>query len=301
MRMLGKEVTPEKLLQFASMKWEQKRKQARVLRKPIMWVTHPLELHQRRSAGQGMSLPAALAPKRQTLHDTGYVPVDDLMDKSLLAELQEVAAARLAHENATGDARRIGSKQYWSQLLRQEDRAASSIFVRFALQKPILQVVTALFGQVPHLTILELALTRSMEEPRGPVASQRWHYDLGDSRTIKLFVYLTDVRDDDEGPFIFIPHDPRRPRLPWYPVHKTDALVAPTGLLERKMTVYGKAGTSFLIDTYNCLHCGSRLAPGHQRLAAIITYNTFCSWIPYDNRVAVDRALDPLERMVLRV
>jgi len=301
MKVLGKEVTAEKLLNFASMKWEQKRKQSRVLRKPVMCVTHPLELHQRRSAGQRIGLPAILAPRRQTVEETGYEPADDLIDKSLLAELQEVATARLAHENSTGDARRIKSKQYWSQLLRDEDRAASSIFVRFALQKPILQIVTSLFGQVPHLTILELALTRANEDPKGPVASQRWHYDLGDNRTIKLFTYLTDVRDDDDGPFIFIPHDPHKPRLPWFPVHKTDALVAPTGLLDRKMTVYGKAGTSFLIDTYNCLHCGSRLASGHQRLAAIVTYNTFCSWIPYNNRVAVDRPLDPLERMVLRV
>lgn len=301
MIILGKDITPARLGAYAATKRSHLSKRAIVLRKPAMCARHPFEWVSRKRSRRALGLPENLLAASRTLGDVGHLPTGEFIDPSLLSELRGVAQNRLEDSGALGEATDQRSKKFWHQLLKPEDFDVDGIFMRYAMQQPILQIIAELFGQIPQLTIAELALSVFTPQPEGPLKSQRWHQDLGDDKTLKLFTYLTDVESDDDGPLNFIPRSVcSSAPVPYFPVHKTDEQLEPLGILESKKALYGPQGSSFLIDTHNCLHAGSRFAPGHRRLVFILTYNTFCSWQAYENKIFARRPLTGLEQLVFR-
>src|SRR6185369_1074284 len=79
----------------------------------------------------------------------------------------------------------------------------SSPYVQFALQPAVQEILTGTFGQVPVLNYVLLTLSKPSDAPLS--YSQLWHRDHDDVRVIKLFVYLSDVTSEDDGPFTFLP------------------------------------------------------------------------------------------------
>jgi hypothetical protein len=76
----------------------------------------------------------------------------------------------------------------------------SSVFTRFALQKPILEIVNSYFGMFTRLRAYNVWHTFVSKLP--PRDSQLWHHDPEDNCILKVFVYLSNV-DDGAGPFTY--------------------------------------------------------------------------------------------------
>lgn len=103
-------------------------------------------------------------------------------------------------------------------------------------------------------------------------SSQLFHRDWRDDNTIKVFTYLTDV-DVDQGPFMFIDannsstinkklnyHNDRSHRV-------SDDVIY--GIYDKPIVVTGKAGTTILVDTCACFHCGGRVVDGSRLMSSM--------------------------------
>lgn len=129
-----------------------------------------------------------------------------------------------------------------------------------------------MFGEVPLLDYVLLTLSHSNYQDLS--YSQLWHRDHDDVRTIKLFVYLTDVQSESDGPFTFLP-GPVSDRFGFsLRSHRRDDEILPKVRAGEVRTVIAPRLTTFMVETSRCLHMGSRTAPGHSRLLYTATYIT---------------------------
>ena len=88
-----------------------------------------------------------------------------------------------------------------------------------------------------------------------------WHYDDNSSRMAKLIVYLSDIDDELDGPFCYVPGSPASRTSQFPPVEgqysiAEDELVAVYGQ-EGLVPMFGKSGTVVLTDTTGW-HRGSK-------------------------------------------
>ena len=102
---------------------------------------------------------------------------------------------------------------------------------------PVLRRVAAYLGCTPTLSSLGV---RRSQASAAPASVQHWHRDYDDWHTVKLFVYLSDVGEED-GPFQFVPgsHLERGTvRAEQYTEQRVGSAVA----------MLGPAGTTFMAD-----------------------------------------------------
>jgi hypothetical protein len=204
----------------------------------------------------------------QELREQGWCTVTDLVDPALLQSLSKAAESKMQRDQQADVKQQTGHKDFWTRLL-DEDKVDGMLptdnpFVAFALQTPMLQLLCAFYGEVPFLD--DVLLTLSKHTGKKLVLSQLWHRDYDDLRTVKLFVYLTDVKDKDDGPFTFIP-GPESDRLgsslrSRREDSEIDSRVGQMGVRQ----VVAPRLSVFLVETSRCLHMGSRVSEGHQRL-----------------------------------
>jgi hypothetical protein len=196
------------------------------------------------------------------------------VDTRLLSSLSEAGRAKLERASADTFQQQANPKDFWVRLL-DEDMQFGQLpldnpFVAVALQPELVSVVAASMGEVPRLDYVLLTLSRHSSKQLS--YSQLWHRDFDDTKVIKLFFYLTDVASPNDGPFTFIPgpdsdkmgfrlkshlHDDQIFR--WIPKSAVKAICAPRL-------------TAFMVNTSRCLHMGSRVAHGHERLLYTATY-----------------------------
>lgn len=94
-----------------------------------------------------------------------------------------------------------GWKHYLLQLLDNRPILdPNDVYVRFALQKPILDIANAYFGMYTRLRFYNV--WHVVPTQLNPQYSQLWHRDPEDHFILKLFVHLSDI-DDGAGPFIY--------------------------------------------------------------------------------------------------
>jgi hypothetical protein len=107
----------------------------------------------------------------------------------------QIASARIAAGTVTDE------KTFLFQLLGDLPVLdPHDVFVRFALQKPILQVANAYLGMYAQLRYYNVWHNLATQAP--PLRSQFWHRDQEDRYILKVFVYLSDV-DEGAGPFTY--------------------------------------------------------------------------------------------------
>ena len=140
-------------------------------------------------------------------------------------------------------------------------------------KRDVIRLVYFHFGYIPILESIQIV--KSVHVEREPTKSQLYHLDYNAARVLKLFVYLSDVHNEDDGPFSAI----RLPSLihrlvPVFPIHKSRKLEAILSLLGRKLSFCGAAGTTLLVQTSHLFHSGSRVAKDHERLVAIATFRS---------------------------
>jgi hypothetical protein len=214
-----------------------------------------------------------LSPEADAIRTRGYAIVTDVLDPATLEALAQAAAPRLSTARKGGTNPAAG-KGFWSRLL-DEDVAAGRLttdspFAAFALQPAVLRIVAQVYGELPQLDSVLLTWSRFDDKPLS--VSQLWHRDFDDTRVVKLFVYLTNVGSGEDGPFTFI-DGPLSDRARYsVKSHRTDAMLAPKIDPARATAIQGPALTAFIVETSRCLHMGSRVAAGHDRLLYTATF-----------------------------
>ena len=95
-------------------------------------------------------------------------------------------------------------------------------------------------------------------------AAQEYHFDVDFKKFFKIFVYFTDVFDENDGAHIYIPKTHRKKNI--------DNILASrfkTSEINKKYNVkkvfLGKSGTTFIIDTFG-IHKGSPVKKGTRML-----------------------------------
>ncbi len=170
-------------------------------------------------------------------------------------------------------------KRFWQSLLRPSDFDSNGILLRFASQPQLYRLASMYLGQAPQLSGLELFY--SFSTPDDPTHSQLWHRDALDRRIFKVFVYCTDVIDEDDGPFHVAERDAVRPlytKFPYSSRRYTDQEFAQIANKGRVKSLCGKAGTVFVCDTCQSFHYGSRCV--RPRLACFISYSCYAGLYP---------------------
>jgi hypothetical protein len=270
---------------------DQVRRRVRKLARPVKILKGYREYSDRRTLAR--SVPPANDVDATRLQADGYVRV------SLREDLQRplIAASREKLASAASLPQR-GKKAFFSQLLSDEDGGLDDIYMRVALDEEMLRMVAGYLGGAPFLESVELLYSKPIEG--APVQSQLWHRDRTDAAIMKMFVYISDVGEEN-GPFVFLAKE-QSDRIPAHlPHYVTDERMKKYVALSEAVTVKGEAGTAFLIDTTNCYHLGSRCK--QPRLAYLAYYSSGFGYYPRERSWQLtesERArLGPFQRLAL--
>lgn len=187
---------------------------------------------------------------------------------------------------ATKELKSEENKKFWQRPLSGTSLDSEHFLVKFAMHDHILSIVSEYIQGLPLLNSVELI--RSIDNGEdGWSRSQLWHKDHDDLKMLKLFIYLTDVKNYNDGPFeYFESGETKAMRLRYSPVHKTDAVINSASVYEHS-SVFGEIGTCFVIDTSQCLHRGSRVRGEANRLVYIATYTSCCRLVPKKQGIQV--------------
>jgi hypothetical protein len=232
------------------------------------------EIKKRRALLAELPTSPVLSQHSKELRERGHTVVTDIVEPVRMAALATAGSAKLLRAHSTDVRQHTQHKDFWVRLLDEGMQEGAlpidSPFVDIALQPELLSIVGHVFGELPRLDYVLLTLSKSTEKDLS--YSQLWHRDHDDTSVIKLFVYLTDVKDINDGPFTFI-NGPQSDRLGFrLRSHLTDAEIATRIPLEAITEVKAESLSAFMVDTKRCLHMGSRLSPGHERLLYTATF-----------------------------
>jgi len=199
---------------------------------------------------------------------------------------------------------------HFVELLTDEDLVQYPQLVDFCLSPSVLDAVSRYLGTLPvlHRVGLLLSLPSPTHED-----SRLFHLDPEDTRQIKVFINLVEVRDA-HGPLNFLPGNVsstvtqairreeravRKPSLRYrrWMDHEVLAYCQESDVIR----VAGPAGTGVMVDTSRCLHFGSRMAPETRRLVFMAQFLRYHFAFATDaNRVEAAKAgRDPLRSRVL--
>lgn len=224
----------------------------------------------------------ALTSARQLFgSESSFHQLKGAVDRLLHEQSEKIALAKASANGADG------WKVYLLELLGDRPELdLSSIYVRFALQKPLLQVINAYFGMYAVLRFYNVWLNFPTLHP--PRHSQLWHRDPpGDRFILKAFVHLSDV-DEGAGPFTYAPGSHPKVGLKREPAFTTtkadrarrsdDAQMGEVLLPEQWFKGIGPAGTIIFADTRG-YHKGG-FAPELDRLVYICMFTSGATKFP---------------------
>lgn len=292
----------------------------RVARSPLKWRyrdnLRPL-LSYRFNGREPLSAEAVRVLDEFNRRGIAITTVDALLgDDALFRELSskvadlerewaaEVEAARAVAQDGTVE------KAFNFSHVGRRKLTVDDIFIRFAIQKPILQIANAYFGMYTHLRYCNVWRTFATQAPARD--SQLWHRDRDDRLIVKVFVYLSDV-DEGAGPFTYAPGTHPKGEIRGEPAYRIereggpkrteDEEMAALAPRERWVTATGLAGSIVFADTRG-YHKGG-LARERDRLMYINMFASSASaraderFIDFSGADSV--ALDSAQRFALSV
>ena len=277
---------------------------ARAIKLAQTW-NHRGELRRRARIAHGVVVDDHVASLAGEINGQGHVDLTPIIDPQLLEDVIRAGRAKMdrADRIITEAPAGTSAKAFWDRLLDDElvdgRLPASSPFARFALQPRLLALLTRAMGGLPQLDYVLLTLSHPTDAPLAQ--SQLWHRDHDDTRTIKVFAYLTDVSGAEDGPFTFIP-GPASDRVGFtLRSHLPDERMFSRIPRIAASSIIAPAGSVFAVETSRCLHMGSRVTPGHRRLLYTATYTSFPKLIgkPPRGFALVGTDASEIERAVL--
>ena len=160
-------------------------------------------------------------------------------------------------------------------------------FHNFLTNPLFIDVISKYLDDLPLLTELKLLYSPSSKS-KDFKGSQLFHSDFDDNKLVKIFVFIDDV-DNDMGPLEIIEKNDsklimNRVNYNWgqesknYSSHD-DRLQNVLGKKPTKKKLVGPKGSTYFVDTVNCLHRGSR----NPTKARKILYANFSSRTSFRN------------------
>src|ERR1700730_17720508 len=237
----------------------------------------------RRRREVGSDLASKLTPADRSvvanLRANGFTTL--LSPLQLTEELVAASKARLSKYLAeVGQPVTNMGINFMSSLLTEKDLGPDSIFVRYAAQERLLAMASDYLGEAPYLS--NIVLIYSFETSETPSATQFWHKDYDDTKMFKIFIYCSDVDVPEDGAL----HVANRQAMkgiyasPLYSSRRfgDDQFFK---MVDRSQAtaLCGPAGTTFICDTHQSFHYGSRCTR-RPRLACFITYQHYAGLYP---------------------
>jgi hypothetical protein len=284
--------------------WHANRTSFAWLLKTILSALNAQEKAARRAVARTWISDDGLLSRVAEFKENGYAFLTGLMDPEALLQLDHASAERLRQADELEKLQVATHKSFWVRLLDNDMQDGTfdcdNVFVRFALQPRVVEFIAAYLGELPVLT--DVLLTYSRPSSADHSFSQLWHRDYDDTRTLKVFVYLSDVRNTADGPFTLLPA-PESDNIGFsLKSHLTDerflARTDPSKIKE----ICGPRLTIFVCETSRCFHMGSRVHSGHERLMYTATFISAPSLYPAEKpRFHTTRALSDSERLLLGI
>lgn len=134
------------------------------------------------------------------LNGVSVINFPDLLDEGLLNDMSEWIVNN--EKNLTTKHKKKFLLSYFGTENEELLLDVTNPFVRFYLSTEILEITSLYLGYIPQLfeVYVEKTIPVGLENP---TYSQNWHRDPEEKRTLKVFVYLSDVTDD-AGPFTYV-------------------------------------------------------------------------------------------------
>ncbi len=173
----------------------------------------------------------------------------------------------------------------FANLLGEDDLDAGNPLMKFAFSPEILDVADDYFDGRVILDSIQLLYSWPTDRLD---ASQYWHRDYGDNRSLHSITYLTDVIDDDCGPFTFVNRIQSRNIAGTAIIRRIadDRFYRELGDGQIRRFL-ANAGRSVWVDPSACWHFGSRCKV--PRLALFVTFNTDRPFVPPIELVTANR------------
>lgn len=188
-----------------------------------------------------------------------------------LAEINDIYRPRTAKVQS----RDVGHP-FENVALAQDYTADNPVF-RLALSEEVLGAADAYFGGQFLFDSIQVLHSFPTEGPLR--ASQKWHKDYGDSKSLHLIAYLNDVTDEDAGPFVFVDRETSKSVGKSPIIRRIEDEQIRQEIGGKSFDVfYGEAGEAILVDPSACYHYGSRCK--RPRTAIFITFNTATPYEP---------------------
>lgn len=201
-----------------------------------------------------------------------------------------------------------GKSRLTVDLFHDELHARQPGFVDFMLQDRVLLPAVEYLATVPFLS--RVAMPHSIHVPyERPAYHQRFHVDNDDFTHLKLFLNVFDV-DLADGPLSFLPADVSARVLRGLRRDGVEVGMFTTFSDEEVfrhsspadvVRLEGPAGTAAFVDLSRCLHYGSRVEQGRERVmlaAAFIRYHRLHE--NSNSQLAPREGLDRLRTLALR-
>lgn len=252
-------------------------------------LLHP-RLAQRRAALKIGALTDTQAHALQNLRTYGFTEVTELLSKTGMAAVDLYGQSKLVRVAEASKQQSITTKNFWLRLSDEDQlKDSNHPLVNISIEESVLNVIHHYLGSAPFLDYDLLTLsTPQPPEQKEWVQSQLWHFDRDNVPMLKMFIYLTDVLDNEAGPFTFI-NSPDSKSLPYHFAnrHWQDEEVFKSISETKVIQVKRPKLSAFIVDTSRCLHMGSRLkTAGRFRLMSTSTYITLPSSHPWaGNRI----------------
>lgn len=220
---------------------------------------------------------------------------------------------RMIIERVKSGGQRKGAKKYLKDFIVEPygsttDERIPDIknpFIRMNLDERVIRIAGSYMGIAPKLRGFSLRQTLPVPAGAAEYFSQRWHRDPEDRKMLKMFIYMTDVLDEQSGPFIYIKgSQPGGVRGNLFPQHPPAATYPEAGAVEKVVprelmkVCLGRAGTVVFADTSG-LHKGGYTISA-PRLMYTGTFYSLASLTRHHLAVRDDvSALSPLARYAL--
>jgi len=176
-----------------------------------------------------------------------------------------------------------------------EDLLRNTNIVRFATNEKFLEIINNILGSEPYLLGIDCWITLpppkaidNYDEVKTLVSSQMWHRDCDNLRDIKIMTYLTDVNNENQGPFEIVldTHkfnffNPLRYQL-GSGMRCSDNYIQKK-YKEKIYTFLGKSGSTFIVDTRG-LHRGKTIKEsGYYRVVLQLLFSNHSFGLPRKN------------------
>ncbi len=200
------------------------------------------------------------------LREEGYCILSKSLDEQMCLELEQVARTEVCElidtkNNSTNSIYDESNPVAVRYELPEDKIIQSSAAQRIICDSSLHEVAKQYLECEPVQDLVAMWWSTSINTEASSSAAQQFHFDLDRIRFLKLFIYLTDVNEDN-GPHVYIPTSHRN--LPT--MLRRDGRHSDLEVKEhyrREVLVTGKRGLVFMADTRG-LHKGLPLKSGHR-------------------------------------